>query len=164
VRTVHGTGCRPFEIDAFGIVARAMAGALELVLARFPVGCATKVRADGRNHEDSFGVADHPDAMRVLKFGIHSKAEVGRKADQEFGLRLIEGAWEEEPQEHQEIDAQEAQDTRHDESPASRDDALWIGIVAGEDPFQRICYVGFRFGFRRFRAWRSLEGSHFVPL
>src|ERR1035441_5351876 len=48
VRPVHGARCRTFEVDAFGVVSAAVARALELVLARLPVGRAAQVSADGR--------------------------------------------------------------------------------------------------------------------
>src|ERR1017187_10129098 len=113
VGAIHGSRRRPLEVDAFGIVAAAMARALELVLAGFPVGGAAQVGADSRDHEDALGVAHHPNPEIFLKFGIDAETKIRWVADQEFGFRLVERAWEEEAQEHQEIDAQGAQNSRH---------------------------------------------------
>src|ERR1039457_3042407 len=67
VRPVHGSRRRTLEVDAFGVVAAAVARALELVLARLPVGRAAQMGADGGDDEDTLGVADHPDAVLILK-------------------------------------------------------------------------------------------------
>src|SRR5690349_21486774 len=56
MRTIHGTRSRAFEIDAFRIVARAVARAFEFVLTGFPVRRAAEVRADRGNHENALGI------------------------------------------------------------------------------------------------------------
>src|ERR1017187_3839101 len=128
VRAIHGTRRRPLEVDALGVVTAAMARALELVLAGLPVGRASQVGADGRDHEDALGVAHHPNTVVFLKFGIDPEAEIRRVADQKFGFRLVERAREEEAQEHQEIDAQRAQHRRHHKTAAAGNRPGFIGV------------------------------------
>jgi hypothetical protein len=60
LRPVHGARRRTLEVDAFGIVAAAVAGALELIFALLPVRRAAQVSADGRDDEDALGIAHWP--------------------------------------------------------------------------------------------------------
>ena len=78
VRAIHGPRRRTLEVDAFGVVAAAVARALELVFAGLPVGRAAQVRADGE-------ITKMPSVLRttqmrylVLEFGVDAEAEVGR--------------------------------------------------------------------------------------
>src|SRR5262249_33607964 len=103
VRAIHGTRRRTLEVDAFRVVAAAMARALELVFAGLPIGRAAQMRADRRDHENALGILHHPDAMVLLKFGIHAESEVGRKSDFELALRFVKCAGKEEAEKHQQI-------------------------------------------------------------
>src|SRR5438445_9157814 len=103
---VHRTRRRAFEVNSFAVVAAAVAGAFEFVFAGFPIRRASQVRADGRDHEDAFRIADHPDAMRVLEFRVDAKAEVGWIPYRERGFGLEQRARKEEAQEHDEVDAE----------------------------------------------------------
>src|SRR5579863_7759442 len=145
VRTVHRPRRRTFEVDSFGVVAAAMARALELVLAGFPVRRTSQVSADSRNHEDAFGVPYDPDAKLVLEFSVDAEAEIGGISDLEFGLRFVESAWEEEPQKHQQIDAERAQNSRHHEAAA-------LGY--------RLAFIRF-FGFGEYRFYCLRQGRLF---
>ena len=158
VRTVHRTRSGAFEIDTLGIVPRAVAGALEFVLTGFPIRRAAEVRADRGDHENALGVAHHPDAVRILKLGIHAETEIGRVADQKLRFWLVERPWEEEAQEHEQIHGQKTEDARHYEAAAARDDPLRIGIFVRKDFFQGIRYVRFGFAPGRRCAWGSLDG------
>src|ERR1044071_8005253 len=66
VGAIHGARGRAFEVDALAVVAAAVARALELVLARLPVGRAAEVRAARVDDEDAVGVLDDPDAELLL--------------------------------------------------------------------------------------------------
>src|ERR1051326_9165130 len=81
---IHGPRRRPLEVHSFGIVATAVARALELVLAGLPVRSAAQVCADRRDDENALGVAHYPDAVLILKLGIHTEAEVRRISDAEL--------------------------------------------------------------------------------
>src|SRR5258708_29304429 len=105
---VHRPWRRTFEVDAFRIVAAAVAWTFEFVLAGFPIRRASQVRADGRDHKDAFRIADHPDAVGVLEFRVHAKAEVGWIPYCERRLGLEQGARKEEAQEHHQLDAQKS--------------------------------------------------------
>src|SRR5579871_847225 len=118
MRAVHGARRGTFEVDALGIVAAAMTGTLEFVFAGFPIRGTAQVSADGGNDEDALGIADHPDAVLILELGVHAESEVGGIADAEARFGLVEGARKEEPQEHQKIDAQNAEHGSDDEAPA----------------------------------------------
>src|SRR4029077_3905941 len=100
IRTVHRSRSRAFEINAFGIVPRAVAGALEFVLTGFPIGSAAEMRADRGDHENALGVAHHPDAVRILKLGIHAETEIGWVDDQKLCFWLVERPRKKEAQEH----------------------------------------------------------------
>src|SRR5207302_7636922 len=89
VGTVHGPRRRPFEIDGFGIVAAAMARALELVLAGLPFRRATQMSATGENDEEPIGLLDHPDAIGHQEALIHTQTEIRGIADGENSIRLI---------------------------------------------------------------------------
>ncbi len=96
MRAIHGTRRGTFEVDAFGIVAAAVARALEFVFAGLPVRRAAQVGADRRDHEDALGVAHHPDAVLILELGIDAESEIRGIADLEAGLRLVQRARKEE--------------------------------------------------------------------
>src|SRR5437867_3591800 len=80
---VHRPRRRPFKVDALAVVAAAVAGALELVLSRFPVGRATQVRTARVDYEEALRVADHPDAVLLLEFRLDAESKIGWVADLE---------------------------------------------------------------------------------
>src|SRR5579872_4258168 len=105
MRAVHGTRRRPFEVDGFGVIAAAVARALELIFARLPFRRAAEVGAAGENHEDAVRLFNNPNAIGHQEALVDSETEVGRKADAEHGVGLIQSSWKEEPQKHQQVDA-----------------------------------------------------------
>ena len=137
VRAVHRSRRRSLEVYAFAGVTASVARAFELVLARFPIGCAAQVSASGVNHEKPFGVSNNPDAVLLLKFCIDSKTEVGRIADSEDGAWFEDGSWEEEAQKHHEAGGQEAANGRPDDRTAHLVD--WIGCRALDSLTLRSC-------------------------
>src|ERR1039457_4412430 len=164
--SVHGARRRTLEVDAFGVVAAAVARALELVLARLPVRRAAQVGADGRDDEDTLGIAYHPDAALILKFRIHPETEIRGVANAELDLGFVERARIEEAQKHQEVEAQRAQPCRHHKPPPAPDHLAWVRVFAfGEYGSERL-----RQG--RFRPRPSRRGAdglyrrirHLVPM
>jgi len=147
---VHGPRGRALEVDSFGIVAAAMAGTFEFVLAGFPIGGASQVRADGGDDENSFGIADHPDAMILLKFRVHPESEVAGIPDSEFGLRFVEHAREEEAQKHQQVYAERAQHGGHYKTTATRESSAFVGIL----PIRKNGFEGLDQG-RLGRGWHG---------
>src|SRR5215204_4907652 len=85
---IHRARRGAFEVDALTVVAAAVARALELVLARLPVGRASQVRAARVDDEQALGVSDDPDAVLLLPLGVHAERVVARKADAEDARRL----------------------------------------------------------------------------
>jgi len=145
---VHGPGRRPFEVDAFGVVAAAMARAFELIFAGPPVGSTAEVRTHGIDHENTFRVPHHPDPVCALKLGV-DKAEIRWITDLEFGFRLVENAGEEVAEKHQKIDTKGSQDCRYHEPAAARDGGPLIGLRVGKDTvehFQRRWFAWLRTG------------------
>src|SRR4051812_7865704 len=61
-RALEGPGRRAFEVDSGHVEAAAVAGTLELVLGRQPVGRAAEVRADRDQRVEASGLAHDPDA------------------------------------------------------------------------------------------------------
>ena len=118
VRAVHRPRRGPFEVDAFGVVPAAVARALEFVFAGLPFRSAAQVGAARKDHEDAVGFAHHPDAIGHQEALIDAQAEVRGIADGENGVGFVERARKEEPQEHQEVDAEIAAHRRPDHAPA----------------------------------------------
>jgi hypothetical protein len=87
-----------------------MAGALELVLARFPIWRATQVRAASVDHEHAIGRAVHPDAVALLELGVDAKRKLGWIANLENRIRLEKSAGEKESEKRDEPGHQEASD------------------------------------------------------
>src|SRR5262245_63621424 len=131
--TIHRPRRRTLEVDAFRIVAAAVAWTLELVFAGLPIRRATQVRANGRDHEDAFRIANDPDTVRVLKFSIDAEAEVGWIPDCERCFRLEKSTRKEESQEHHQIHCKESENRGHDKTAAAGDQLAFVGIIrAGE--------------------------------
>src|SRR2546428_715508 len=67
---IHRTRCGPLKIDSLAVVTATMAGTLEFVLARFPVGGTTQVCAASVDHKDAVGGAIYPYAVLLLPLGV----------------------------------------------------------------------------------------------
>src|SRR5262249_32631846 len=80
---VHGTRRWAFEVNSFAVVAAAVAGTFEFVLAGLPVGGAAQVRAAGINHEQTIGSAVDPDAVLLLPLSVNSESVIGGIANLE---------------------------------------------------------------------------------
>src|SRR5580700_3040586 len=104
---VHGTRSRAFEVDAFAVIAAAVAWALELVLARFPVRGAAQVGTPCVNHEHAVWSAIDPDAVFLLKFCVDAQRELRGIANLENCVRFEKSARKKEPEESQEPCSQE---------------------------------------------------------
>jgi hypothetical protein len=134
VGAVHRTRRGTFEIDSLGVVAAAMARALELVFAGNPVGRATEVGANRRDHEDALAVAYDPDSMLALELCVDAETEIAWVADLEPGIRLVKNPWEKKAKKHQEVHAQCTQHCRHHEPAAARTGQIHIGLLSpGKD-------------------------------
>src|SRR5438132_11282420 len=96
---VHRTRRRAFEVNSFAVVAAAMAGGFEFVVAGFPIRSASQVRAACVNRTETIGSAIHPDAVFLLPFGINAQAVFRGIADLENGVRFKECARQEETEE-----------------------------------------------------------------
>src|SRR5580700_3290705 len=90
--SVHGARGWAFEVDALAVITAAVAGTLELVLARLPVWRAAEVGAARVDHEDSVWSAIDPDAVLLLKLGINAECELRRIADLENCVGLKKSA------------------------------------------------------------------------
>src|SRR5207248_6950266 len=96
---VHGARRRAFEVDAFAVVATAVARAFEFVFARLPVGGAAEVGAASVNDEKTIRRAIDPDAIFLLPLGINPKSVVGGVSNLEGSTRLEQCARQEEAEE-----------------------------------------------------------------
>src|SRR4029077_5647416 len=104
---VHGARRGALEIDAFAVIAAAVARALEFVFAGFPVGRATEMRAAGVDDENAVGSAINPDAEFLLPLGVHAERVIGRITDFENGGRLEKRARKKKAQEGDKPGAEE---------------------------------------------------------
>src|SRR5947209_6527321 len=105
---VHGTRCRPLEIDSFAVVSAAVARTLEFVLTWFPVRSASEMRAARVDHKQPVGSAIHPNTVFLLEFRIDAEREFRRIADLEQGIRLEESARKKEAEEGEEPGSEKA--------------------------------------------------------
>ena len=101
MRPIHRTRRRAFEVDAFAVVPAAVARALELVFAGFPVRGAAQMGAARIDYKNAVGCAIHPDAIFLLKLSVHSQAVLLGVADLETGRRLEQCPRQEEAKESQ---------------------------------------------------------------
>src|SRR5260370_24262254 len=92
MRAIHGPRRRPFEVDTFAVVAAAVARALELVFAGFPIGRTAQMCAASVNDEHTALRAVHPEEVLLLPFGIDSQSVVRGVANLEHRGRLKERA------------------------------------------------------------------------
>src|SRR5260370_21248550 len=91
-----------------------MTRTLEFVLARFPVGRATQVRAARVNYKQTVGGLVHPDAVLLLPLGINAQGIIAGKSYFECAGRFGDRTWQEEPHEHQKASRQKAGDASPD--------------------------------------------------
>ena len=119
VGTVHRARRGAFEVHAFAVIAAAVARTLELVFAGFPVRRAAKMRAAGINHKEPVGSAVHPDAVFLLKLGVHAESVVRGIADFENRGRFEERSWEEEAEEGDEPCTKKGRNSAPDQAAAS---------------------------------------------
>src|SRR5712692_1032633 len=85
VRAVHRTRRGALEVDAFAVVAAAVARTLEFVFAGFPIGRAAKMRAARVDDENAVGCAIDPDSNFFLNLGVDTESVIGGIADLEDG-------------------------------------------------------------------------------
>ena len=78
---IHWSWRRTLKVDPFTVIAAAVTMTLKLILARFPIGRATEVRAARINYKNPVGSLVNPDAILLLPLGIYSQRIVRRKAD-----------------------------------------------------------------------------------
>src|SRR5271155_4808706 len=133
VGAVHGTRRGAFEIDAFAVVAAAVAGAFEFVFSGLPFRSAAKVRTASEDDEEAIGLADDPDAIGHEVALVNAQAEIRREADIEDGVGFVQRAGEEKTEEHQEVDAQVPPNKRPDDSAAAGVDGFGRKM-----PFRRL--------------------------
>ena len=99
VCAVHGSRGRPFEVDAFAVVAAAVARAFELIFAGLPIGRASQMRAACVDHEYAVRRAIHPDAIFLLELGVDAKRELRGIANLENGVGFKKSAGKKKPEE-----------------------------------------------------------------
>src|SRR5580692_491251 len=104
---VHRTRSRAFEVDAFAVIAAAVAWTLEFVLARFPVRSAAEVGTARVDHEHSVGSAIDPDAVFLLKFCVDAQRELRGVANLENRVGFEKSARKKESEKSQEPCSQE---------------------------------------------------------
>src|SRR5437773_1005859 len=118
MRAIHGTRRRSFKVDAFAVVAAAVAGALELVFAGLPIRRAAEMRAASVDDKHAIGRAVHPDTIFLLPFGVDAECIVRGIANFEDSGRFKEGAGEEEFEEGDEPCTKESGDGNPHQAPA----------------------------------------------
>src|SRR5260370_1463967 len=117
MRALHGPRRGPFEVDTFACVAAAVARALELVLAGFPIGSAAQMGAASINDEHTTRRAVHPDAVLLLPLGIHAQSVVRGVANLEDGGWFKERAGKKKLKEGDEPGAEKAGDGNPHQPP-----------------------------------------------
>ena len=100
VCAIHRPRSGSFEINRLTVVAAAMAGTFEFVLARFPIRGATQVGTASVDHKYSVGSLVHPDSILLLPLGVDAQRIIGGKADTKHAGRLKNRAGQEKPQKH----------------------------------------------------------------
>src|ERR1700738_3538484 len=106
VRAIHRARRRALEVDAFAVIATAVARTLEFVFAGFPVRRAAEMRAARVDDEHAVGCAVDPDAIFLLPLGVNAERVVGGIANFEDGGRLEERARQEKTEERDKPGAQ----------------------------------------------------------
>src|SRR5690348_3445967 len=177
VRAVHRARRRAFEVHSFAVIAAAVAGALEFILACLPVGSAAQMRAARVDNKNAVRSAVHPDAVFLLELGVYAKRVVGGIADFKNRGRLEKRAREEKAEKGNEPCAEKGRDRAPDQTAASfvggaglgpnggkaacrcgfrRADSRSANVLrrvraAGSRRFCRLRFRPIRFGFDRFR-------------
>src|SRR5579863_8468501 len=131
IGAIHGARRGALEIDAFAVVAAAVARALEFIFAGFPVGSAAEMRAARVDDEDSIGGAVDPDAIFLLPLGVHAERVIGGIADLENGGRLEECARKKEAQESDEPGAEKTGDRAPHQAATARVDFALVWTDGG---------------------------------
>ncbi len=80
---VHWPGSWTFKVDALAVVATAMAGAFELVLACLPIGRTAEMGTAGENHKDAVRSLGYPDAILLLPLCIDAQCVITGGTDAE---------------------------------------------------------------------------------
>src|ERR1700722_5013338 len=99
VRAVHGSRRWSLKINSFAVITAAVARALELVLAGFPVRRAAKVRAAGVDHKHPVGSAIDPYAKFLLELSVHTQRKLRGITDLENAVRFEKSARQKETEE-----------------------------------------------------------------
>src|SRR5579864_2869782 len=131
IGAIHGARRGALEIDAFTVVAAAMARALEFVFAGFPVRSAAEMRAARVDDEDAIGRAVDPDAIFLLPLGVDAERVVGGIADFENGGRLEESARKKETQKSDEPCAEKTGDRAPDQAATAGVDFALVWTDGG---------------------------------
>src|SRR5205807_4376174 len=180
VRAIHGARRGPFKVDPFAVVAAAVAGALELVFAGFPVGRAAEVRAARVDDKDAIGCAVHPDTIFLLPLGIHAEGVVRGVANFENSWRFEKSTRKKETQEGNEPCAKKSRDSNPHQPPPLPVDFTGLGTDGCQTAGGRCfgCTDGRRTNIlgsiaatgrgclRRFRFWFgriSFRARHALP-
>src|SRR2546430_5784412 len=108
---------RPLKVDTFAVVSTPVAGALELVLAGFPIRCAAQVSTASVDDKHAIRRAVHPDAVFLLPLGIYTEGVVRGVTNLEDGGGVEERTGKKKLKEGDEPSAQETSDSSPDETP-----------------------------------------------
>ena len=125
MRAIHGAWGRTFEVYALAVIAAAVAGAFELVLAGLPIWSAAKMCTSGVDHKHPVRRTIDPDAIFLLKFGIDAESKFRWITDLENGVRLKKGARKKKSEEGEKPCCKKCSDTHPYKPPSS---AVNIGI------------------------------------
>src|ERR1043166_8953350 len=102
LRTIHRARRRALKVNAFTVVATAMARALKLVFACLPVGRAAEMSTASVDDKETVGSSRHPDTILLLPLGIDAECVVIGRPDTKNAGRFENRARQKEPHEHQE--------------------------------------------------------------
>src|SRR5216684_336048 len=180
VRAIHGPRRGTFEVHTLAVVAAAVARALELVLAGFPIGCAAQMRAASVNDEHTARRAVHPDAVLLLPLGIDAQSVVRSVANLENRRRFKERAGKEKFKEGDEPRAEKSCDGDPYQPPPLLIDFAGLGTDSRQTASRRCfgrtdgrrtdvsgCISTTGSGrLRRFRFWFgriSFRARHAIP-
>src|SRR5437773_10831431 len=138
MRAIHGTRRRSFKVDAFAVVAAAVAGALERVFAGLPMRRAAGMRAASVDDKHAVGRAVYPDTIFLLPFGVDAECIVRGIANFEDSCRFKEGAGEQEFGEGDEPGTKESGDGNDHHAPELAID--YAGLGTDSRQIGSICY------------------------
>src|SRR6266480_2840623 len=132
VRAIHWTRCRSFKVDTFAVVSAPVAGALKLVFAGLPIGCAAQMSAAGVDDKHAVRRAVHPYAVLLLPFGIDAEGVVRSVTNLEHGGRFEERTWKEKTKKGDEPSAQKSGDGSPHQPPPPLVDFTRLGTNGGQ--------------------------------